>query len=377
MPAAPAEFDTHMMDIALRLALRGLGQTAPNPSVGAVIADEATGQVIARGTTARGGRPHAETVALARAGARARGATLYVTLEPCSHHGATPPCADAVIASGIRRVVCAVEDPDPRVGGRGFARLRTAGIAVERGLMGSAGHWMAAGHILRVTERRPFVQLKLAVSADGCVPRGQAGSPAWVTSPEARAHGQLLRARADAVLVGRRTVIDDDPLLTCRLPGLSERSPIRVVLGRSGAGLEGSRLVKSAHEHPVWLFCEDQKDAGALIAQGVRMFPARAVGGEPWLPSIMEALVEAGVTRLLVEGGPGMWRAFSDAGLIDEAVVFQARGAPGSHVSASEALARYVAMANLQICGHREAGEADMITFRRRWLQPAATVQGR
>src|SRR5262245_24814089 len=143
MSSAHAAFDAHMMEIALRLAERGLGQTAPNPSVGAVIADEATGEVIARGWTAPGGRPHAETLAIAKAGRRARGKTLYVTLEPCSHYGATPPCADAVIASGIARVVCAIEDPDPRVGGRGFARLRQAGIAVERGLGAQAAHWMA------------------------------------------------------------------------------------------------------------------------------------------------------------------------------------------------------------------------------------------
>jgi diaminohydroxyphosphoribosylaminopyrimidine deaminase/5-amino-6-(5-phosphoribosylamino)uracil reductase len=157
--SARCAFDAHMMAIALALAERGLGRTAPNPSVGAVIADEASGQVIARGWTSPGGRPHAETEAIARSGARAQGATMYVTLEPCSHHGATPPCADAVIAAGIKRVVCAIEDPDPRVAGRGLARLRAAGVKVDRGLMAPEARWVASGHVLRVTERRPFVQL--------------------------------------------------------------------------------------------------------------------------------------------------------------------------------------------------------------------------
>ena len=149
---------------------------------------------------------------------------MYVTLEPCSHHGVTPPCADAIVGAGLARVVCAIEDPDPRVAGRGLARLRTAGIAVERGLLVEAAHWLAAGHILRVTERRPLVTAKLALDADGGVPRGGAGKPAWATGPAARAAGHLMRARADAILVGRRTVLDDDPLLTCRLPGL--RGPL-------------------------------------------------------------------------------------------------------------------------------------------------------
>ena len=220
-PAERSDFDTQMMQIALGVAARGLGRTAPNPSVGAVIADERTGEIIARGWTAPGGRPHAETEAIARAGARARGATMYVTLEPCSHHGVTAPCADAIVDAGLARVVCAIEDPDPRVAGRGLARLRKAGIAVERGLMVEAAHWLAAGHILRVTERRPLVTAKLALDADGSVPRGGAGKPVWATGPAARAAGHLLRARADAILVGRRTVLDDDPLLTCRLPGLA------------------------------------------------------------------------------------------------------------------------------------------------------------
>ncbi len=369
-PSARAGFDAHMMAIALRLAERGLGATAPNPSVGAVIADEATGEVIARAVTARGGRPHAETEAIGRAGARARGATLYVTLEPCSHHGATPPCADAVVAAGIGRVVCAIEDPDPRVAGRGLALLRAAGIAVERGLMVREAHWTAAGHILRVTERRPLVQVKLALDAGGNVPRGVGGKPQWATGAEARTQGQLLRARADAILVGRQTVIDDDPLLTCRLPGLEDRSPVRVVIARNLDRLADSRLARSAREHPVWIVCGQRTDASALEVAGARILRVPEVGGELWLPAAMEALVANGITRLLVEGGARTWRAFSKAGLIDEAVLFQARAVGAAPFDAGQALAalsRYIATDSLEQFEHRTVGGDDMMLWRRHW----------
>src|SRR5262245_41207758 len=177
--------DRRFMQLALRVARRMLGRTAPNPAVGAVIADEASGEVIARGWTQQGGRPHAEGHALAQAKERARGGTMYVTLEPCSHHGRTPPCADAIVAAGVRRVVCAIEDPNPEISGRGFAVLRGAGVAVELGLCAEEARWMAAGHILRMTRDRPFVQLKIAVSSDGLIAPGD-GAPRWVTGPEAR-----------------------------------------------------------------------------------------------------------------------------------------------------------------------------------------------
>lgn len=375
-----AGFDDHMMRIALRLAERGLGRTAPNPSVGAVIADERTGEVIARGWTAPGGRPHAETEAIKRAGDRARGATMYVTLEPCSHHGATPPCADAIIAAGIARVVCAIEDPDPRVAGRGLAKLRHAGIAVMRSMLAAEAHWMTAGHILRVTERRPLVQLKLALGADGAVPRGGQGKPKWVTGEVARAQGQLIRARTDAILVGRRTVLDDDPLLTCRLPGLQERSPVRVVLARDLEGLAESRLARSAAAPPLWIFCPPGVDATALEAMGAQIFRAPKIGGELWLPGVMETLVAKGITRLLVEGGPLTWDAFARAGLVDEAVVFQAHSVNASAVAQTEAdalatLGRYVAGHALTFCDHRMIGDDAMMVFRRPWRGEAPRPQ--
>lgn len=367
---ASTDFDTHMMAIALRLAQRGLGRAAPNPAVGAVIADEETGEVIARGWTAPGGRPHAEPEAIARAKGRAAGKTMYVTLEPCSHHGRTPPCADAIVAAGLRRVVCGIEDPDARVAGRGLARLRAAGIEVARGVLPVEAHWMTAGHILRVTERRPFIELKLALGPDGGVPRGADGAPAWVTGEAARAQGHLMRARTDAILVGRQTVIDDDPMLTCRLPGLEGRSPVRVVLARRLQGLETSRLVRSARDVPVWVVCGHAGDASALEAAGVRVFRTIEVGSRLWLPSVMEALVAEGMTRLLVEGGPTMWRAFSDAGLVDAVTLFHAGGEgspPLADEAAVAALARNVAVDALQLCDRRRAGGDDMIMFRRQW----------
>ncbi len=369
-PAQRSDFDAQMMHIALGVAARGLGRTAPNPSVGAVVADERTGEIIARGWTAPGGRPHAETEAIARAGKRARGATMYVTLEPCSHQGVTPPGADAIVGAGLARVVCAIEDPDPRVAGRGLARLRQAGIAVERGLLARPAHWLAAGHILRVTERRPLVTAKLALDADGGVPRGGAGRPAWATGAAARAAGHLMRARADALLVGRRTVLDDDPLLTCRLPGLAARSPVRIVLARDLAGLAASRLAQSARSRPLWVFCREGADAGALHAAGAEVFPMRLVGGELWLPAVMEMLVARGITRLLLEGGPATWGAFSRAALIDEAILFHARAADLAELSppaAQAALARYINTQGFDIYDRRTIGSDDMLAVRRHW----------
>ena len=362
-------FDRQMMAIALRLARRGLGRTAPNPAVGAVIADEATGELVARGWTQPGGRPHAETEAIRRAGERARGKTMYVTLEPCSHHGKTPPCADAVIAAGITRLVAAIEDPDPRVAGRGLDRLRAAGVKVERGLLGPEAHWVTRGHIVRVTERRPLVQLKLAVDPHGEVPRGQAGQPTWVTGAEARAHGHLLRAEADAIMVGRGTIRDDDPELTCRLPGLEDRSPVRVVLAADPRGLVASKLAKTARAVPVWVFAASGADRGAvseLQCAGVRVFLVPRLGGALWLPAVMEALVGEGITRLLVEGGPRLWRAFGQHGLVDELVIFRALGGgePADELVLKAIVGRQVGVKDLVFTDRRRLGGDEMLVLR-------------
>jgi len=284
VPMSFSAFDTHMMDVALVLARRALGTTAPNPAVGAVIADETTGEVIARGATRPGGRPHAETEALARAGTRARGATLYVTLEPCAHYGQTPPCADAVVRAEVRRVVIGIEDPDPRTRGDGIRRLEAAGIAVDVGCRAEAAHWTALGHILRITRRRPFVELKMALADDGSVPRGADGTARIVTGAEARAAAHMLRAEADAILIGGGTARDDDPALTCRLPGLAARSPIRVVLSR---GLDLSpdlTVIRTAREVATWIFTGEDADAAhvrRLEAAGVRVF---RLAGQSFLP---------------------------------------------------------------------------------------------
>ena len=217
-----------------------------------MIVDATTDEVIARAATARGGRPHAETIAIAAAGDRARGATIYVTLEPCSHQGRTGPCADAIIAAGIKRAVVAIEDPDPRVSGRGLDKLRAAGIEVERGIGAAEARWLTRGHIVRITERRPFVTLKLALDSSGEIARGDGVSPVWVTGEISCAHGMLLRAHSDAILVGSATVRDDDPERTCRLPGLFDRSPVRVVLSKSLDVPASAKLVRSARDVPVW-----------------------------------------------------------------------------------------------------------------------------
>lgn len=390
-PADQTAFDHAMMGIALRMARRGLGQTAPNPSVGAVIADEQTGEVIARAVTAPGGRPHAEPIAIAMAGARARGKTMYVTLEPCSHHGRTPPCSDAVAAAGLSRVVVALTDPDPRVSGRGLSQLRAAGIAVTRGVRAEEAHWLTRGHIVRVTERRPFVQLKVALGSDGNVPRGQAGQPVFVTGEVARAAGHLMRAEADAILIGHGTLRDDDPDLTCRLPGLAHRSPIRIVMATDLTGVELSRLVRTARSVPVRLMttaraADHRPDVmAALAGAGVTVDAVRAVGDRIWLPSVLERLAELGITRLLVEGGPSVWHSFARHGLYDEVVLFRARQSSGegslepvSIASAAADLEREAGVANLSLTLHRNLGRDDMLVFRQplRHNTPAGRTSG-
>ena len=324
MPAAKAAFDARMMAIALAMARRGLGSTSPNPSVGAVIADETSGEVIARGWTQPGGRPHAEKEALRRAGARAQGKTMYVTLEPCAHTGRVPTCADAILAAGLTRVVCALPDPNHIVAGHGFAQLSEAGVDVDVGLMGGRARWVTLGHILRQTEGRPFVQLKMALSADGRIARGD-GKPVWVTGPAARADGQLLRAEADAILVGGMTVRADDPELTCRLPGLGHCSPIRVVFSPKLGLPLAAKLVATAASTPVWLVTgapSGHADA-EISARGVQIVHVpEALLGLAGIPAVMRTLAVKGITRLLVEGGPRTWAQYLAAGCVDEAVVY-------------------------------------------------------
>lgn len=369
-------FDDEMMEIALRMAERGLGATAPNPSVGAVIANEATGELISRARTADKGRPHAETTAIAKAGDKARGATIYVTLEPCSHYGQTGPCADAIVTAGLKRAVVAIEDPDPRVAGRGLDRLRNAGIEVVRGVGAARARWLTRGHVVRITERRPLVTLKLAVDEKGEIARGSGSAPMWVTGERARAHGMLLRSEFDAILVGSTTVRDDNPELTCRLPGLIGRSPVRIVLSRSLDLPPGAKLFQSAAKVPVWLMTAPDADPArksAIAAGGTDIVDVGVVGNTLWLPSIMEALVARGITRLLVEGGPAIWRSFAAASLVDEIVLYMV-GNP-SDLDAQNALLRWLGPLGMTAVERRTIGTDTMWRLRR--LADKADKEGR
>jgi diaminohydroxyphosphoribosylaminopyrimidine deaminase/5-amino-6-(5-phosphoribosylamino)uracil reductase len=333
--------DQRFMQLAFTLGRRGQGRTWPNPAVGAVLVRD--GVIVGRGWTQPGGRPHAEVEALKHAGDAARGATLYVTLEPCSHVGKSPPCADAIIAAGISRVVSAIEDPNPEVAGQGHARLRAAGIVVDVGLFAQEAARDHAGHFRRIREKRPHVVLKLAVSSDDRI--GSAGrKPVAISGDAAKARVHLLRAQCDAILVGIGTVLADDPLLTCCLPGMEAQSPVRVVLDRSLRIPGASRLVHSARQTPLWVMTSNLSEApaasrlGAAGAQVIRV--ARATGSPGLdLAAVLHALAEKGITRLLVEGGSRVASSFVAAGLVDEVWLLRGPDAIGADgVAALDAL---------------------------------------
>ena len=333
--------DQRFMQLALTLGRRGQGRTWPNPAVGAVVVKD--GVIVGRGWTQPGGRPHAEPEALNRAGEAARGATLYVTLEPCSHIGKSPPCADAIIAAGIARVVSAIEDPNPEVAGQGHAKLRAAGISVDIGLGAAEAARDHAGHFRRVRDRRPHVILKLAVSSDDKI--GAAGrKPVTISGEAAKARVHLLRAQCDAVLIGIGTVLSDDPLLTCRLPGMAARSPVRVVLDRNLRIPGSSRLVHSARETPLWVMTSSLAEAAAAMklgAAGAQVIRLAAAATPPGLDlgSVLRALSEKGITRLLVEGGARVASSFVAAGLVDEIWLLRSTEPVGDDgVAALEAL---------------------------------------
>ena len=314
--------DQRFIQLALTLGRRGQGRTWPNPAVGAVAVKD--GVIVGRGWTQPGGRPHAEPEALGRAGEAAHGATLYVTLEPCSHFGKSPPCADAIIAAGIARVVSAIEDPNPEVAGQGHARLRATGITVDIGTGAAEAARDHAGHFRRVRDKRPHVILKLAISSDDKI--AAAGRrPVAISGDAAKARVHLLRAQCDAVLVGIGTVLADDPRLTCRLPGMAARSPVRVVLDRSLRIPATSRLVRSARETPLWVMTSNVSEApaamklGAAGAQVIRVAAATAPARGLDLLAVLQALAGKGITRLLVEGGARVASSLVTAGLVDEA----------------------------------------------------------
>ncbi|GAC1344212.1 MAG: bifunctional diaminohydroxyphosphoribosylaminopyrimidine deaminase/5-amino-6-(5-phosphoribosylamino)uracil reductase RibD [Acetobacteraceae bacterium] len=321
--------DVEHMRAALALARRGLGSTWPNPAVGCVLVRD--GRVVGRGGTAAVGRPHAEAVALAMAGAAARGATAYVTLEPCSHHGQTPPCAEALVAAGVRRVVVACLDPYPKVNGAGIARLREAGLEVSLGVLRAEAEALQEGFLTRVRSGRPMVTLKLASTLDGRIAT-RTGESQWITGPAARRAAHALRAEHDGVMVGVGTVQTDNPDLTCRIPGFRRGADLRIVAdSHLRTGLL-SRVVATARAVPTWFLHRAGADPGraeALRGAGARLFEVAAAEPGVDLVAGLAALAEAGLTRLLVEGGAQLAGALLRAGLVDRVAWFHAPAVMG------------------------------------------------
>jgi len=313
------------MRAALALARRSLGRTWPNPAVGCVIVKD--GAIIGRGRTQDGGRPHAEVDALKQAGEAARGAVVYVTLEPCSHFGRSPPCADALVDAGVAKVVSAMEDPNPPVNGRGHARLQDAGIVVEVGEGAREAAEINAGFLMRMLTGRPLFHLKLATSLDGRIATAT-GESKWITSEAARADGQRLRATYEAILVGANTVEIDDPELTCRLPGLERYSPIRIVLDSRARLSPGSKLALTANKTPVWLLCTEDAPAQAredLRAKGIEVIVvASDAQGRVDVRSAAAELGNRQLNRVMVEGGGEIAAALLKAHLVDRVTSYQA-----------------------------------------------------
>jgi diaminohydroxyphosphoribosylaminopyrimidine deaminase/5-amino-6-(5-phosphoribosylamino)uracil reductase len=357
------------MRAALALARRGLGNAWPNPAVGCVLVKE--GRVIGRGWTQPGGRPHAETEALRRAGAAARGATAYVTLEPCSHHGRTPPCCEALAEAGVARVVMAMRDPDPRVNGRGLAMLRGAGIVVEEGLLEGEARALNAGFFRRIQAGMPVVTLKLASTLDGRIATAS-GESRWITGEAARREVHALRARHDAILVGSGTVLADDPDLTCRIPGMERVPMLRVVADARLRTPPQARLVQSAGTAPVLVITAPGHPPAAqapFIAAGADIItaPAHVAGGLD-LPSLLRALGRRGVTRVLAEGGAGLAAALLRQGLVDRLVWFHAptvMGGDGHPATEGLRLAALSAMPRFRRTSHRAIGDDMLSEFER------------
>ncbi len=318
--------DARYMALALALGRRGWGRCWPNPSVGCVIVRE--GRIVGRGWTQPGGRPHAEAVALAQAGDAARGATAYVTLEPCAHTGKTPPCADALVVAGVARVVVAAHDPDPRVNGRGIAKLRAAGVAVTEGVMATEAEADLSGFLSRVTRGRPMVTLKLATSFDGRIATAS-GESQWITGPEARRMVHAQRLRHDAVLVGAGTARNDDPTLTVRGFG-AVAQPLRVVLSRNLDLPLQSNLACTARDVPLWLLHGKDADPTPWVALGARCTSVPTTAGQVDPSAALTALGAAGLTRVFCEGGGRLAASLLKAGLVDELVGFTAGLALGA-----------------------------------------------
>lgn len=361
--------DGDFMGIALGLARRGHGNVSPNPSVGCVIVKD--GGIVGRGWTQPGGRPHAETEAIARAGAATNGATAYVTLEPCAHQGQTPPCAQALIDAGIRRVVIGTGDPDPRVQGGGVSMLREAGVDVTEDVRAAEAREAALGFLMNVEKNRPLVTVKLATTMDGMIATAT-GDSKWITGPVSRALGHGLRARNDAILVGARTALLDDPSLTCRLPGLEGASPIRIVVDARLALPLTHTLVATAAETPTWILTRADGDADrrqAFTGAGVRLIDvALDADGNIDLAEAMRAVGDLGVTRMMVEGGGRIIAGLLAADLVDRLVWFRASrliGGDGVSAVAAFGVQALDGAANFVKVSSRPAGADIVETYAR------------
>jgi diaminohydroxyphosphoribosylaminopyrimidine deaminase/5-amino-6-(5-phosphoribosylamino)uracil reductase len=358
--------DARFMALALALGRRGLGHTWPNPAVGAVIVKN--GIILGRGWTQLGGRPHAEIEALRHAKKNAQGATMYVTLEPCSHQGKSPPCADAIIRAAIMRVVSALEDPNPEVAGQGHERLRAKGIKVDIGVGAAEARRVHAGHFARMQNARPFVTLKLALSKDDKA--GLAGrKPVALTGEAARTRVFQMRSTSDAILVGIGTVLSDNPQLNCRLPGMLERSPVRVVLDARLRLPLATSMVATVSAIPTWVFTSRKPSAIAediLQQRGCKVFRVSDQNGKLDLDEVLKVLAEQGITRLMVEGGPTVAASFVDADLVDEAVLLRADKTIGADgIDALEGMALSALTETLRSRGSEKLGADTLETFER------------
>ncbi len=374
---AVAAADDMYMGAALTLARRGLGNVWPNPAVGCVLVRPGPdggaqgSRVLGRGWTQPGGRPHAETEALARAGAAARGATAYVTLEPCSHHGETPPCAEALVAAGIARAVIALEDPDPRVAGRGLAALREAGIEATTGVLGEQAAAVNQGYLSRIRAGRPMVTLKTATSLDGYI-ASASGESKWITGETARRWGHALRARHDGIMVGIGTALADDPELTCRLAGLPPRPPVRIVMDSTLRLPVDGKLARGARDAPLWVVTGSgiaSERRQALESLGAEVLEIETgADGRPDPAAALAALAERGLTRLLVEGGGLLAASLLAAGLVDRLAWFRAArviGGDGVPAAAGFGIDRPGDAPGFVLEDRRQAGDDALETYRR------------
>lgn len=322
--------DYAYMKIALDLSKRGLGLVHPNPSVGCVIVKD--GHIIGRGWTGKGGRPHAETIALEQA-LNAEDATVYVTLEPCAHHGKTPPCAEELVRANVAEVIIATNDPDPRVSGDGIKILQEAGIQVHFGLMKAQADISHQGFFNRIELNRPLVTVKIASSADGKIAKHE-GEKTWVTGPQSRMRGHMYRANHDAIMVGIGTALVDDPMLDCRIPGLEDRTPIRIVIDTHLRIDPASKLCKTAHKIPLWIMTAsfDERKYAEIEKTGARIFCLeKDAVGQVDLHQVMTALAGEGITRLLCEGGGKLNASLIRASLVDRLIWFKSADSIGEN----------------------------------------------